>query len=576
MEKIAPKGIENILSLTPLQEGMLFHYLKNPQSGLYFEQLSLGIRGKIDRDFFEKTWNLLVENNDMLRAVFRWENIENPIQVILKEHKVQLLFYDFSTEENHRKKKKLEEVREKDRQQKFDLRDVPFRVSLCKMAEEKYEMIISNHHILYDGWSTGIILEEFLGVYNHLEKGNKIWEPPIKTKFKTFVQWLKNQDTQKQRKFWEEYLRVCIHHQKSEESNVKKKRKRGEIACIGDYVIQLPAKVENQLERFLKEHQITMASFFYSVWGILLQHYNCSNDVVFDTTVSGRNPGSLKGIENMVGLFINTLPLRVNTYTGEKIEDFLTRMNLMLEGWGEFSSTSLFLVNEYQNEGWDRSLFDSVLVIENYPLDRILKQENRKQDAPISIESFSISGRANYDLTVIVTPFDVIKINFTYNKNLFNKDSMSNLTGHFIQVVEEILNHPISPMEKMALEMPGKINSDIEILNENKNRESEKTVGSQALDNIPADAVEEDLQRIWEEALGKKPAPDDNFFDISGNSIILIRIYKQINQKYPGKIKVNDFFRIPTIRGLKELLTSTQKETLTTEKERTKIRKINF
>jgi iturin family lipopeptide synthetase B len=573
MENIPLKKIEDILALTPMQEAMLFHHLRNPQSEHYFEQLSLGVHGKIDLDFFEKTWNLLVENNEMLRAFFRWENIENPIQIIFKEHKVRSLFYDFSTEENHRKKKSLEEVKERDRQQKFDLRYVPFRVSLCKMAEEEYEMIISNHHILYDGWSTGIILEEFFWIYTHLWKGIKTWELPAKTKFKTFVQWLQSQDTQKQRKFWEEYLKDCNHHQTNKENDVKKK-KRGEIACIGDYIFQLPAKVKDQLERFLKEHHITMASFFFSVWGILLQHYNSSNDVLFDTTVSGRNPGCLKGVENIVGLFINTLPLRANTYTGEKIGDFLNRMNLMLERWGEFTNSSLFVVNEYRNESWDQYLFDSVLVIENYPLDRILKQENRKPDAPISIESFSISGNANYDLTTIVTPFDDIKVNFTYNKNLFNKDSMSKLSTHFTYVLEEILNHPGKSLEKMALEMPVKLNHDIEIFSENKTREASKTIGLQAPDNIPADTVEEELQWIWEEVLGKKPAPDDNFFDISGNSIALIRIYKQINQLYPGKIKVNDFFRIPTIRGLKELLTSPHKETLIKEKK--KIRNINF
>jgi hypothetical protein len=576
MKTINPKNIENILALTPMQEGMLFHYLKNPQGELFLEQLSLEISGEISVDHFEKAWNSVTANNEMLRTLFHWEKLEKPVQISLKEHQCNVIFYDLSDKESGRKKRALEEIKNKDRHEAFDLHRVPFRVILCKLAEKQYEMIISNHHILYDGWSTGIILEEFLGVYNHLWKGNKTWEPPVKTKFKTFIQWLQSQDTRKQRKFWEEYLRDCNHHQNKKENDVKKKRKREEIACIGDYVIQLPAKVKDQLERFLKEHHITMASFFYSVWGILLQHYNCSNDVVFDTTVSGRNPGCLKGIENMVGIFINTLPLRVNTYPGEKIEDFLTRMNLMLERWGEFSSNSLFVVNEYRNEGWDRNLFDSVLVIENYPLGRILKQENRKPDAPISIESFSISGNANYDLTVIVTPFDDIKVNFTYNKNLFNKDSLEKLTGHFTHVLEEILNHPAKPLEKMALEIPVKINRDIEILNENKTRAAGKTIGLQALDNIPADAVEEDLQRIWEEVLGKKPAPDDNFFDISGNSIALIRIYKEINQRYPGKIKVNDFFRIPTIRGLRELLTSNHKEASIKEKERKKIRNINF
>ncbi|HLP46843.1 MAG TPA: condensation domain-containing protein, partial [Candidatus Kapabacteria bacterium] len=152
MEKFDSKNIENILALTPLQEGLLFHYLKDPQDGLYFEQLSLELTGPVDRRYFEKAWNVVIETNEMLRTVFRWEKLERPSQLILKVHRCRILFYDLTDKVERLRKVVLAEIKEKDRHENFDLHGVPFRVILCKLAESKYEMVISNHHIIYDGW----------------------------------------------------------------------------------------------------------------------------------------------------------------------------------------------------------------------------------------------------------------------------------------------------------------------------------------------------------------------------------------------------------------------------------------
>ncbi|MCU0289387.1 MAG: condensation domain-containing protein, partial [Acidobacteria bacterium] len=100
MEKLVPKGIHNILPLTPMQEGMLFHYLKDPRSGLYFEQLSLEIGGAIEVEIFEKALNVIIQSNEMLRTVFRWEKVEKPSQIILKEHACEIKFHDFSVMED--------------------------------------------------------------------------------------------------------------------------------------------------------------------------------------------------------------------------------------------------------------------------------------------------------------------------------------------------------------------------------------------------------------------------------------------------------------------------------------------
>jgi len=206
VEKLDPKSIENILALTPLQEGMLFHYLQAPRGGLYFEQLSLEISGTIDSALFEKAWNTVVRTNEMLRTVFRWEKMEKPSQIILKEHQCQLIFHDLSAKDGDQRNAELDEIKTKDREDGFDLNRVPFRVILCKLDETQYEIIISNHHIIYDGWSTGIILKEFFSAYRRLSKG-EVFTPPVKPGFKEFVKWLQRQDNAKEEKSWESYLK---------------------------------------------------------------------------------------------------------------------------------------------------------------------------------------------------------------------------------------------------------------------------------------------------------------------------------------------------------------------------------
>ncbi len=139
MKKVVKKNIEAILALTPMQEGMLFHYLKDPGSDYYFEQLCLEVSGEIDRQCFEKAWDFVIETNEMLRTFFRWEKVKNPIQVTLKGHRVKPGYYDLSSFEHEVEiKRRVEKIKREDRDKGFDLREVPFRVIVCKIPGNNY------------------------------------------------------------------------------------------------------------------------------------------------------------------------------------------------------------------------------------------------------------------------------------------------------------------------------------------------------------------------------------------------------------------------------------------------------
>jgi amino acid adenylation domain-containing protein/non-ribosomal peptide synthase protein (TIGR01720 family) len=449
IKKPGNKNIEDILALTPMQEGMLFHYLKTPESDNYFEQLNLEISGVINLEFFEKAWNSVIETNEMLRTVFRWEKVENPIQIILKKHKFQPEYYDFLGMDADERTKRIEKVTDNDRKRSLDLREVPFRLILCKVKEDKYKMIISNHHILYDGWSNGIILRELLNAYNDLVM-DKIPVKPAKNRFKSYVKWLYSQDLNVSKQYWEKYLagfdvKTGLPYKK------KYKSEKGEIDIdTAHYRYTLAEPLKNKVEEFAAKNRATTASVFYLIWGILLQKHNRCEDIVFGTTVSGRSV-KVKGIEDMVGLFINTLPLRLKPHPHETIIESLEKVNKNIKDREKYDNMSLAAVKGCAALDKRHELFDSIIIIENYPLD--IHMMNNKNG--FSITSYSIIEKTNYDLTIGITLSGDVRISVSYNTHRFDEPSIIKIFNTFAAVLEEVIRCPgkeVSSLEIVSTE----------------------------------------------------------------------------------------------------------------------------
>ncbi len=584
IKKTGKKNIEDILALTPMQQGMLFYYLKSPGSPRYFEQLSLNLSGEIDKQTIEKAWNIVIETNEMLRTVFRWEKIKEPVQMILKKHRLVLRYYNLMDRDANESQKLLAEIKADDRAEKFDLGQVPFRVTLCQTGKNKAEMIISNHHILYDGWSNGILLKEFFNSCNDLMEHR---EPKkiTKTKFRDFVKWIQMQDQDpdnkdKQEKFWSNYLLTDAGTDTDTDTDTDadadahkreklpgKRRKKRDIQHTGQYRFKLPGELNDLLTSFVKQHKMTLSSLLTSAWGLLLQKYNALEDIIFDTTVSGRSV-KIKGIENMVGMFINTLPLRVQCHSEEKISDLLKRLYAASQPREEYENTSLAIINEYL-EAYHETLFDSVLILENYPLDKQLMQEKGK----LSVDSFSISGMTHYDLTLIITIFENIEVNVTFNKELFDEQTVDRLFGHFNTIIEGMVRNPHKKV------------SEIEVLSEEERAalwerfrvQLETGLVKEAEYVAPRDAVEEKLAEVWAEVLNiginrdeldavlpGRPFTaigiDDNFFDFGGHSLKATMLISRIHRAFNVKVPMEEIFKQPTIRQLAQYIKGASEE----------------
>ena len=429
------------MALTPLQEGMLFHYLEDPAGEYYFEQLSLEISGAVGISLFEEAWNFVVAANRMLRTVFRWEKTGSPTQIVLKDHRVRFEYHDLcaGTDGHESTGERLEAVKKADRDEKFDLQEVPFRVTLCRVAQNRHEMILSSHHILFDGWSTGIILTDFFNAYKDLCAG-EVPVKPVRTSFKEYIRQSQIQDSQMQEAYWKNYLEG-VGPDDCTELPVKRRytasRQNQNIAhSSAKHGFRIPFDRRTEY----MENRITPAVLVYGAWGILLQRYVNRGDVIFGTSVSGRSL-PVEGIEDVVGLFINTVPLRFNAgISGQScsLEDILVDLSRSLRAREAYEATPLVKIHQYCGCGAGVELFDSLVVVENYPLDirRI------GEGGPLDPVSYSMVESTHYDLTVVVRLTESIDVEFLYREEVFEGAIIRQLGTHFTRIVRGIVENP--------------------------------------------------------------------------------------------------------------------------------------
>lgn len=424
--------LKDIYPLSPLQEGLLFHHLYDKESTAYFEQVAYRMTGDIDLKAFEESWNYLLMRHDILRTLFIYEQTARPLQVVVKERKIEFHYNDIrslSEDEQHRH---LNDFKQRDRKRSFDLsKDVLMRINIFQTNENDFYVVWSHHHILIDGWSLGILSREFVKVYESLKNGQQP-NLPLPTPYAHFIKWLEKRDDQKTEHFWKQYLsgyeqQVVIpkyHH-----PNETKTDRRG-----ADYRFELDEDRTLSLNKLAVENRVTINTVIQCLWAILLSKYNHVEDIVFGVTASVR-PEAIRGINDMVGLFINTIPTRIGT------DHKLTFSELLQQVQQEaiaLTDHHYYPLNKIQNHAPFRELFDHILVFENYPLDKQLRDSNNVF-TDFKLNNVEFSEEIHYDLGLIVVPGDRIVFRFTYNPDIYESLQFKQIEGHLPAIIESVL-----------------------------------------------------------------------------------------------------------------------------------------
>ena len=423
---------QDVYPLSPMQIGMLFHSLYDEQGEEYFEQMSCRIQGKMDLQAVEKTMNDIISRYDVLRTVFVHAGYERALQVVLKERKIDFVFQDYRLECREKGIPAVTTVyRKQDRSRRFDLaKDVLIRLSVLQLAEEEYELILSYHHVLMDGWCMAIIMRDFKELYSANLSGVDPLLPPTKP-YGEYISWLQDLGHEEMAAYWKKYL--SGYEQPAHIGGLVNKQKDQ------SYDLQMEEWVIGQdhtqlLRKLSAEYGVTINTIIQAAWGILLSKYNNVDDVVFGAVVSGR-PAEIPGVESMVGLFINTVPVRVQYEEGDTVADLLRRLQVAALDSEPHHYHPLSSIQSSSGPG--RGLFDHIMVFENYPIADVIKDVDEKKMG-FRVTDAELYIQTSYDLSVVVNSDETSRIKFYYNASIFDGTFIQQMAAHFNRVLEQV------------------------------------------------------------------------------------------------------------------------------------------
>jgi len=430
------KDILDIYELSPMQKGMLFHTLYAPKSGVYFEQLSCTIQGDFDSLAFKQAWQQVVERHSVLRTSFHWEELEKTLQVVHQQVDLPWIEYNWIGKSPVEQQKQLAAFLQADRERGFELNQAPLmRFVLIQVAADTYYFVWSYHHLLLDGWSVPIIFKEVLTFYEAFNQGQEL-SLPSPPPYRDYIIWLQQQDFSRSEMFWQETLQgftaptpLVVDTYVTARANPKE--------VPDEQSLRLSAKITAALQNLAQQNHISLNTIVQGAWGLLLSRYSSESDIVFGSTFSGRPP-ALSGVESMVGLFINTLPIRGQVTPEVSLLSWLKDFQAKQVELRQYEYSSLIDIQGWSEVPRGTPLFESLFVFENYPVDAFLFE----QKGNLKIDNIRFIEQTNYPLTVIAIPGTELSLNFLYDNNRFDAFTITRLIDHFRTLLEGIADVP--------------------------------------------------------------------------------------------------------------------------------------
>ncbi|WP_416654204.1 amino acid adenylation domain-containing protein [Bacillus amyloliquefaciens] len=433
--------IQDIYPLSFMQEGMLFHSLLDHDSRAYFEQAVFTISGQLDRERFQKSIDAVFERYDIFRTTFIHKNVAKPRQVVLKNRPSRVQFHDISHLDEKAQDIYAARFRKEDKDKGFDLQSDPLmRVSILKKAPERYVCIWSHHHIVMDGWCFGIVMKEFLMIYQSLGDGHFPSLEPVQP-YGKYIKWLMKQDRKEAEIFWKTRLADL---EQTASLPKKSAEPKGELEQA---VFTISEEQTNELKNIAARAGATLNTVFQALWGILLQRVGRCDDAVFGSVVSGR-PSDLAGVEKMVGLFINTIPVRVKSGS----ISFLELVRDLQQETLQAESYSYYPLYDIQAQSpLKQALFDHIIVFENVPAQREIENVSQTGSFDFAVEDFTMEEVTNYGCSIKVIPGSSLYIRLNFDTGIYDRVFMKNIEKFLRHMIASVISDPKIGASEIAL-----------------------------------------------------------------------------------------------------------------------------
>ncbi|WP_328409963.1 non-ribosomal peptide synthetase [Nocardia sp. NBC_00403] len=433
-------NLTDVWPLSPLQYGLLFHawYDSDTADG-YTVQTRLALAGRVDAARLRSAAQALVERHENLRVAYV-DTDDGPRQLVLATAEIRWYDLDLSAiTDNAERERELERLIEVDASTRFDLTRPPLlRFTLVRTAAEDYTLVMTNHHLVLDGWSTPLLVRELLAIYITAGAAGQLPALPPAPSYREFLSWLDRQDSAASIAAWQQSLAGI-----DAPTRAVPTLAGIESTESGMVSVDLPADSVARLEKSAREAGATVNTSVQVAWALLLAMVTGRSDVVFGGTVSGRPP-QLAGVEDMVGLFINTLPVRVRLEPGERVVDLLARVQSEQARLLDHQHVGLAAIHQAVGLA---ELFDTLTVFESYPIDREVLSQSL-DIAGMRVLDVTGTDATPYPLNLMVIPLpggpagDSMRITVKFMADQLAAPAARRLLDRFVLLLTQIAEKP--------------------------------------------------------------------------------------------------------------------------------------
>ncbi|WP_158617156.1 non-ribosomal peptide synthetase, partial [Corallococcus exercitus] len=441
--------LEDAYPLAPMQVGMLFRTLLEPRSGAYVEQFHCVLEGALDAAAFEAAWRHVLARNPLLRTSFLWEGVADPLQVVHREVPLQVAQEDWSTVAPEAGAGRLEAFLLADREQGFDLSRPPaMRLMLQRLGPARHRFVWTQHHILLDGWCMALLFRELLDTYASLSRGADAPGFDAGRPYRDFIAWLASRPAAADEAYWKTSLRGF--HTPTPLAIDRPPRTQDARKVYRTRELVLDAAAAASLQERIRRNRLTLSAVVQGAWALLLHRYTGEDDVVFGATFSGRS-APLAGVESMLGLFINTLPVRVHVRDDLRVGEWLAGLLQAHAERQRHEHTSLLQIQAWSGLPRRTALFESIVAVENYPMDPALLSGA----GGFRVRDVHMAEHNEYPLTLFVRPGDGLKLEWVYDTARFDDVAIERMASHLRTALEELLGKLDRPLRDVGILAPG-------------------------------------------------------------------------------------------------------------------------
>ncbi|HEX5107390.1 MAG TPA: amino acid adenylation domain-containing protein [Vicinamibacterales bacterium] len=432
--------------LSPLQQGMLFHHVEDPHSGVDIEQLVVHLSETVDPDALSRAWTVVVQRHAMLRARFTWEDGQQPRHEILANIALPFLVEDHRDDAVDAQGRRLAAFLNEDRVRGFDLREAPLlRITLFRWAERSWSMVWTFHHVLLDGRTFPILLGELFDTYEALRDGNPLpASRGTSTPFRRHVEWLERQSTAAGETFFKTLLTGF-------RAPTSIAIDRLSVAASADTLhgeawAFAGEDTTRRLRQLAQSHGLTMNTIVMGAWAVLLQRYSGDTDVVFGATRACRR-SSVEGADSAIGLFINTVPVRVAIRDEDALLDTMRAIRRQWLAMRPFEHTPLARIKAHSEVPAAGRLFDTLVVFEGYSLDSAMSARG----GDWATRRIDLHELTSFPLTLAAYDGESLGLKLEYNRRTIDAAAANRLLHHLVSLLGGMAARPEARIRELTL-----------------------------------------------------------------------------------------------------------------------------